>query len=247
MLDNNKKESETISQQRKAREDFLELKKMQSGESSAPLPPIAEAILPTTFNEKLKNFWFYNRFFVLGVAFLLIVFAILFNQCVSRIDYDICVTVYTSSPIGENDLQKMAEYFEKICDDINDDGEVHVQIIDCSFSKNSNTQLSIEANLEANQKLQSVLVAEYKAMLFITDDYTLDYMQSISSEESFFEDTVMLDKSFYDSCETEDLFKLPSDIKLSRRKINKTTMNDNKTAILCYETAGKMIDSIRDK
>lgn len=243
MLDNNKKESETIRQQRKAREDFLELKKMQSGESSAPPPPSAEAILPTTFNEKLKNFLFYNRFIVLGVAFLLIVFAILFNQCVSRIDYDICVTVYTSSPVGENDLQRMAEYFEKICDDINGDGEVHVQIIDCSFSKNSNRQLSIAAN----QKLQSVLVAEYKAMLFITDDYTLDYMQSISSEESFFEDTVMLDKSFYDFCETEDLFKLPSDIKLSRRKINKTTMKDNKTAILCYETAGKMIDSIRDK
>ena len=243
MLDNNKKESETIRQQRKAREDFLELKKMQSGESSAPPPPSAEAILPTTFSEKLKNFWFYNRFIVLGVAFLLIVFAILFNQCVSRIDYDICVTVYTSSPVGENDLQRMAEYFEKICDDINGDGEVHVQIINCSFSKNSNRQLSIAAN----QKLQSVLVAEYKAMLFITDDYTLDYMQSISSEESFFEDTVMLDKSFYDFCETEDLFKLPNDIKLSRRKINKTTMKDNKTAILCYETAGKMIDRIRDK
>ena len=242
-MPDNKTVSDTIRQQKKARGDFLELKKMQNGEISAPPPPSAQAKVPKTFNEKLKNFWFYNRFIVLGVLFTIVVLAILLKQCASRIDYDICITVYTSSPVGEKDRQKMSEYFEKISYDTNGDGEVHVQMIDCSFSADGNRQLL----LNANQKLQAILSSEYKAMLFITDDYTFDHIMSISDKESFFDETVVLDKDFYDFCETEDLFKMPSDMKLLRRKIKKTTMKDNKTAALCYETAGKIIDRIRDK
>ena len=47
-----KKVSETIKQQRKAQKDFLELKKMQSGEMDAGPKPSDVEIKPKTFLEK---------------------------------------------------------------------------------------------------------------------------------------------------------------------------------------------------
>ena len=50
-----KQVSETIKQQRKARKDFLELKKMQSGEIDTGPKPSEVAIVPKTFKEKLSS------------------------------------------------------------------------------------------------------------------------------------------------------------------------------------------------
>ena len=47
--------SDTIAQQRKAREEFLELKKMQHGEIQAPPKPSEMAVEPKTFSEKLSR------------------------------------------------------------------------------------------------------------------------------------------------------------------------------------------------
>ena len=55
-----KNENEIIQEQRKARKAFLELKKMQNGEMDAGPKPSDVAIVPKTFWEKFKHFWYYN-------------------------------------------------------------------------------------------------------------------------------------------------------------------------------------------
>ena len=54
-----KKESDTLRQQRFAREEFLKLKKMQQGELKAEPKPSEIYNTPLTFSEKVKNFWYH--------------------------------------------------------------------------------------------------------------------------------------------------------------------------------------------
>ena len=46
-----------IAEQRRAREEFLKLKRMQSGEIPTEPKPSEIAVKPKTFTEKLKNIW----------------------------------------------------------------------------------------------------------------------------------------------------------------------------------------------
>ncbi len=241
MSEKKKYNSDTLSQQRKAREEFLELKKIQNGEISAPPPPSALQKKPETVKEKTKNFWYYYRWWVFAFVFLAVALAILIKQCTSRINYDLTVAVYTSDAVSDNSCEKMSEYFEKLGDDINGDGEVHIQVINCSYSKNANQQ----SMMMVNSKIQTIIAAEPKAVLFITDDTTYEFLSSISDSVKLFEtDGVMLNNDFYKSCDTDKIFKLPADLKISRRALSDTFMSDNKTAARCYEAAGKILDGL---
>ena len=55
----NKKESDTLRQRRFAQQEFLKLKKMQSGELDAGPKPSEVYAAPSTFSEKFKNIWIY--------------------------------------------------------------------------------------------------------------------------------------------------------------------------------------------
>ena len=240
MQENNKHESDTIRQQRKAREEFLELKRMQNGEISPPPPPSADAIMPSTVKDKAENYWFYNKWLVIGALFLAVVLFICIKQCVSRVNYDLGVVVYTSNLIGDKNCEKIAEYFENVCDDVNGDGEVHVQVYNCSYSENGNSQTAVAINT----KFQAIIVSEYEAMLFLTDENTLEHLNSIDSFKSLFVDTVKLPAKFYDLCNVDDFYALPDNLTISRRAISGTTMEKNDKAVACYDAAGRIINRI---
>ncbi|MBO4693665.1 MAG: hypothetical protein J5659_04675 [Clostridia bacterium] len=239
MPDEKKHESETLSQQRKAREGFIELKKMQSGEiKELPTPELK----PETIEEKADNFWYYYRWWVFAAIFIVIVVAITVKQCVSRVNYDLSVTVYTASPVGDKDCKRISKYFEKFSDDVNGDKEIHVRVFNCSYTEGGNRQVLL-AN---NTKIQSILAAEYDAFLFITDDKTYEYLNNISDNVSLFEgEGIMLGSDFYGECEDDDLFKLPQKLRLSRRVLSKTGMTDNKKATACYKAAGELLNRLR--
>ena len=46
-----------IEEQRRAREEFVKLKKLQHGEIAADT--VAEEIVPKTFKEKVQNYWYH--------------------------------------------------------------------------------------------------------------------------------------------------------------------------------------------
>lgn len=241
MADNKKYDSDTLRQQRKAREEFLELKKIQAGETAAPPPPSAEAVLPKTFKEKSQNFWFYYRKAVFVIIFFVVAMAVIVAQCVSRVDYDLSVTLYTASPVSDADAKKMAEYFEQFCTDINGDGEVHIQVNNCSYSADGNVQYAQTANM----KVQAIIAADYDAVLFVTDEATHEHLNSITDGEGFFEtDEVLLKDDFYKFCDSDDLFPLPQDLQLSCHIISNTVMEKNKKAAACRREAMKIIQKI---
>lgn len=88
-----KETNEILEEQRRARQEFLELKKMQSGEMEAPPKPSEVAIVPKTPKEKWDNFWFQYKWYVVAIMAVTVVLAVLITQWrhKNKIRYGGCV------------------------------------------------------------------------------------------------------------------------------------------------------------
>ena len=244
MNDKKKYDSGTLSQQKKAREEFLKLKKSNTENNNLQKISDSDVLLPKTFGEKFKNFWFYYRWAVLGTILTIVAISLFIAQCVSKTDYDLEVTLYTADFISDSDADIIQQYMEKYCEDINDDGEINVLINNCSYSTGGNTQ----AELIANTKIHTIIAAEYKAVLFITDDTTRNYLNTVAGNNGFFEnESFLLNDKFYEFCKNKDSSPLPNGLTISCRIINNTVMQKNKTAITCHESAQRLIKKLNSE
>ncbi len=238
-----KKHNEILDEQRHAREEFLMLKKMQNGEIDAGPKPGEIALKPETFTEKRENFWYHYKWHTIGLIVTVAVLAILISQCVSRPKYDFNVVYFSYTPIMDNQAELVAEYFEKYGKDLNGDGKVEVGIMNCSFSETANDPQYKNTQL---QKLQSYIVGEYKAILYITDDRSIKFFDNISSEGSFFDgEPVLLPQEFYDLTGKTEFGALPEGLKLSRRITKGTVLENNKTAVEVSKEAQRIYNLIK--
>ena len=238
------KKNEILEEQKRAREEFLKLKKIQSGELEAGPKYSEVAIVPKTRKEKIANFWFHHKITVIAVTFITIVLSVLISQCAGRTNYDFEVVYFTYNPVLDGQLNKVGDYFEKYASDMNDDGEVNVQIINCSFSDDQQNQQYRSVQL---QKLQSLMVADEKAMLFITDAESITYFDKLSSMGGFFEDEpFLLTKKFYDATKTEEFGPLPEGLQLSCRTCEGTTLEKNEAAVKSFTEAQKILKKIKE-
>jgi len=232
-----KKTSETLKQQKKARQDFLELKKMQSGEIETGPKPSEVAIIPKTPTEKLKNFWFYNKIKIIAVSIAVIFFAFAVSQCVNRVDYDLKIVLFAYSPVLDQNTDAIADYFESICEDVNGDGEVNVSIVNCSYDKKNkdNTKLT---------KLQTMIVGEPSAMLYITDNDSIHYFDDIREDDTFFSGSPKeLGEDFYNKANIYNV--LPENLIISIRNIDGTEIAKNKETKTYYSASEKLLDKIK--
>ncbi len=234
--------NETIEQQRKAREEFLELKKMQSGEIT-PEPVIHEKdAMPKTVGEKIKNNWFHDKwFYIIGgfIAILVIVTAI---QAFSKPKADLEVVIFTTAPVSSANAERAADYLEQFCEDINGDGEVIIQTVNCSSTQYEN---STYYNQNTITKLQSVLAADANALLYITDEAGYDYINAIADNGVFEDNFVKLDDEFYEYCNKDIPFKLPENLIISCRSIKDMMISNNKNIDEYYEQSQNIINSLK--
>ena len=129
-----KRKNETLEQQRKAREEFLKLKQMQNSGFVDKAHEKYE-YKPVTAKEKLENFWFHYKWHTVAILLALVFLCISITQCTGRTNYDMEIVYFAYKPIQDARLEKITEYFENVAEDINGDGEVQVQIINCSINK----------------------------------------------------------------------------------------------------------------
>ncbi len=222
------KKNEILEEQRHSREEFLRLKKMQSGEINAGPKPSEVAIVPKTFKEKSANFWFQYKWRVLGIAAVVIVFIICIVQCASRPKYDFSVVYFTYTSALDDQTELISDYFQKYAEDLNGDGEVNIQVLNCSFNNDGQNNQYRTVQL---QKLQAYLAGEYTAMLYITDEESVAYFNDITDGEGIFEnEPVKLSGEFYKMTKLEGLGELPKGLTVGCRKVNGTVLEDNKTA-----------------
>lgn len=237
----NKSQNEILREQRKARRDFIELKKMQHGEMDAGPKPSEVAIVPKTPMEKLKNIWFHDKWVILGVAALVIVMAVMVAQCASRTDYDLEVVMFAHTYVADDIADPIAAYFEQYCEDLNGDGEVHIQVINCSYDPDST---DTQYRYSMSSKLQAIIAADANALLFITDTDAYDYLNSIS-ETAFFEgEPLALNDEFYSECDKSELISLPEGLQISCRRISNTTIEKEDDIKGFYDASQKILKAL---
>lgn len=241
-----KKRNEILEEQRKARQEFLNLKKMQQGEMYAGPKPSETATILKTPKDKFKNFWHYSKWLVISGIALAVLIAVMVVQCVQRPVYDLKVVYFTYDAVLDEQISPIADYLKEYCDDINGDGEKNIQIINCSISQNSGVTAIRNTTY---QKLQSIIVAEKNAMLFITDKNSIKYFDNLDggSNSIFDENKVLLSDDFYEKTKNETFGSLPDELTLSCRKISNTTIEKKDESVTYYKAAQKIINSIKNK
>lgn len=237
-----KKTNEILEEQRKARQEFLELKKMQSGEMKAPPKPSEVAIVPKTPKEKWDNFWFQYKWYVVAIVAVAAVLAVLITQCATRTQYDLEVVYFTYTAALDEQTGEIADYLADYAEDTNGDGEINVQVVNVSFSdKSGDTQYKYTMLT----KLQSMIAGDENAILYITDSESYKYLEQLSESGLFDGEPLKLGDGFYSATETEKLGKLPEGLQISCRRISDTMLEGKKGAAEAYKNAVKLIEELK--
>ena len=234
-------DNEVLKEQRKSREEYLKLKKMQRGEMDAGPKPSEVAIVPKTPLEKLKNIWFHYSKVILVSLLFLILAVFLVAECMNKPKYDIQVVYYTYKYAIDENIQGMERYFESYAKDLNGDGEVHVNVINCSY-EGKETALNIKNTNE--NRLQATIVAEANALLYITDEESYKHFSNVFDDEFFAYEPVLLSEEFYKQATVEDYYDLPEGLKISLRKTSDTMIEKNKNTKIYFKESSRILKEI---
>ena len=216
--------NETLEQQRRARREFLELKKMQQGEI-APEPPREEET-PKTLKEKITNFWFHYKVHTFFVIFLCVILAIGITQCATKEKYDARVVFYTDRIYADEQLVFLKDYITPCFSDIDGDGTVNIQLINCSYGTDGSFDMNY-ANSVAT-KLQAIIASEGDVQLFIVDPARLTQLNSISDTlPSFFIETLPFSEEIYNIANEKGVH-LPEGLVMGRRIVEGTLIENIK-------------------
>lgn len=236
-------DNDILEEQRKARQNYLELKKMQQGEIETGPKPSEVAIVPKTFSEKLQNYWFHFKWRTIGVAFLVFVITFLTVQCVNREKTDYQVVYFTYNVCLDVQLEKVEEFLEKYANDVDGDGNVNVNVINCSFNENGNAKYKSDMMI----KVQTQIAGNNKAIMYLVDEEGYKYLEGIVENGFFSEEPILFDAGFYKFTENQDFGKLPEGLRIGLRRINGTTFEKNEKAQKIYEECKNTIEKIKSQ
>lgn len=239
-----KKKSETLLQREKARKDFLELKAMQAksvAEGETEHTPYQNEIKPKTFGEKLSHFFYYNWKALVITALCLAVVVFATVSCLNKKKPDIKIVVYDNRILADMYIPQIQDYFAQFCKDYNNDGEVYVQVINCTYQTGVSTAQYQNTMM---QRLQSVVVTDDECMLIITGDmgkkYFNDYLSGVLEEEG-----TPLREEYY-KCALDEDIPVPNNVKIYVRNIKGTLLEDNENAQKAISNGKEFIENMSE-
>lgn len=235
------KRNEIMEEQRRAREEFIKLKKMQQGEIKPEAKPSEMAVAPKTFKEKLQNYWYHFKFPTILAVFMIAVVAVLTVQCAQREKYDFSIMYFVYTPAMDSQLDKVEEYFEAKAKDLNGDGEVNVNVVNCSVNSES---VDVNYRNTIFTKIQATIVAEHTTVLFIVDEDAKKYFDGVFKQDLFIEEPLKLGKEFCKATATDGV-ELPEDLMLGLRVIDGTTFDKNEQAKMAFTEGKRIIEQMK--
>ena len=243
MYTNNDKD-DTLAKRKKAQQDFLELKKMQSGEIEPEA--VSAPIKPTTVKGKLSNFWFHYKLHTIFTLFIAIVLVIGITQCSKQEKYDGRVVLYINQGCTDLETDLFKEALLPYFTDINNDGEVKIQIINCAHTT-TNGAFDMEYTSALSSKLQSIISSDGDVQLFIVDDKKIAQLDGIianSGIDSFFVEQSEFSEEFYKKA-TDIGVKLPKKVYLARRIVGGTMIENVKNIETYTEQAITVMEEFK--
>lgn len=120
-----------------------------------------------TFRKRLQNYWYYYKVHTIIGLLVAALLAILVSQCAHRENPDYTIVLYMRKELSEDMTDAMAAELEKFGADRNGDGQVVVEIANCSYDGDG----SKDVIMGSIAKMQAQLALP-DAPLMITDKYT---------------------------------------------------------------------------
>ena len=240
MKDN--KNSETLSQRKKAQQDKIELSLMREGKMETGPKPSEIEISPKTFWEKWSNFFYHHKLKVIIGSVVAIILCAGIYSSITKISYDAKVALFCyDSTIGLYS-KPIEEYLTGFFSDRNSDGKVKIAVANCSYDKNNKQS---NDGILGMSKLQSILAGEEDCLLFVVSKDTIDYLNSISKDVVFFkeENIHKLSDNFINSVKAEGLQSLKGEYYIALRTTKGTTIE--KAAEKHYPFAKEAFDRIK--
>ena len=238
----NEHKSDTLEQRKKAQQEFLKLKRMQAGEVIDNEPQ--KEVIPLTFSEKIKNFWYHYKAQTIIITFLAIAFAICIQQCASKPNYDAEVILYSNNAYSAEQVDLLTEYMTQFFNDTNGDGKVQIVISDCSYTTDG-TFDSTRANTLAT-KLNATIASGFETQLYIVDSKYMEQLNTLAQDYGgFFIDTVPM-PSYVATITDSEGYSFPEGLIIGKRLVIGTTMENNKTAIAAQEEATLVLEKIKN-
>ena len=94
-----------------------------------------------TFQQRLRNFWYYYKVHTIIGLLVAALLAVLVAQCSSRVSPDYTVVLYMRKELSESMTDAMAAELQKFGVDRNGDGVVVVEIVNCSYDADGRNEV----------------------------------------------------------------------------------------------------------
>lgn len=234
--------SDTLEQRKKAQKEFLELKKMQSGEIAPEKPTEPES--PKTLGDKIKNYWYHFKVQTVLALFLVAALAICITQCATKPDYDAELVLYTKNAYSAEQVDLLTEYMTQFFSDLNGDGEIILQISDCSYTTEGTYDMNYTNTLAT--KLNATIASGVEAQLYILDNEYLEQLNGFAKDYGgFIIESAPMPSAIAELTDSEGN-KFPEGLIIGRRVLAGTAMENNSTAVNASENAKAVLEKIRN-
>lgn len=161
--------------------------------------------------KKFENYWYYYKIHTFVAIFVIIVLAVLIQQCASRVSPDITFVVATQKPVLSTDSQtSLQDYLQKLTADVNKDGKKNVE---CDFFTFNDSQSAMAYQV----KLTAFLSSSDDIIYIFEDDIAKQYFKD-QDNEGFMKITDIVP-----DLKLDDPYKLPiEDTKLADQSFGKS-------------------------
>lgn len=135
-----------------------------------------EPAKPLTFKKKLENFWYHYKVpFIIGVAAFAL-FGYMIYDLIVKVNPDITIISVVDNGLYSR-MDDLEDYLELYCEDLNGDGKVVVEIINCPMNE---TDTSTTAQNYAT-KLYSTLQSG-RTVMVLADDVSMYSVEQVAFE-----------------------------------------------------------------
>lgn len=159
------------------RRELIEIKKIKLGQQEAPTPHPVGKVAP---QHKLRHFWDYYKYWVLGGILAVIMVWYFFVTVVFQERPDVEILYASVGIVSEEKIQQLSDYLKEYAEDYNEDGKVIVKIKPVLFAGNqtlgaSGEVLSIgntgsaQYNYQMMQKLLGELSTKDSPLMLLDD------------------------------------------------------------------------------
>lgn len=232
---------------RRIAQEKVELMKLKNGviDESDTIKEEHDEIRKLHGWEKVSNFWYHNKVWILFTAFIASVVIFIVYDTVTREKPDLTVMMIANNGLSLRQ-DELEEFFEKYTDDLNGDGKVHVSVLIMPLDSNSTSvdQQSYQSKFLAQlQSCESIMV--------ITDSNTnpdfLEIMKSDLSKDfpgNPYIDEYGLSLNFGFLAEEFKFEYMPNDVHLSMRIPINTVSDSLEDMEKSYDVSFKVFSRI---